>query len=286
MKVAIISDIHGNVHALDAVLADIKTVGVDQIIVNGDLVNRGPNNTAVMERLSGDGYRLILGNHDALVVNWFDHHPDIPVAWYDDPFWRGVAWSVEQLQRSNHLDTLRDLPMTYEIALPDTPRILISHGSPRHYREGYGPFLKADAYFEIMEAFPADIYIGSHTHRQDEREVAGKTFLNSGAVGAPFNGNVRAQYLLLTLKEGMWEWEFRAVPYDRHIAIAAYESSGLLPYGNLSAHIFKMELEYALPIYAPYWSWGEKYEKPMNWETWEEFLGLFGDRLVLPTEDR
>jgi predicted phosphodiesterase len=284
MKVAIISDIHGNIHALDAVLEDIQKVGVDQIVVNGDLVNRGPGNSEVMERLSGDEFIITLGNHDALVVNWYDRHPDIPTAWYDDPFWNSTKWSVNQLQASGHLDALRTLPLSYEIALPNAPRVLITHGSPRHYREGYGPFLPADSYFEIIEAFPADIYVGSHTHRPDEREVDGHTFLNSGAVGAPFNGNARAQYMVMTLTNGRWEWEFRGVPYDRAAAIAAYEESGLLPYGDVSGHIFRLELEHALPIYPVFWTWAEKEEKPMNWEAWDEFIGIFGDRLTEPTE--
>ncbi len=284
MRVAIISDIHGNIHALDAVLADIEPMGVDQIVVNGDLVNRGPSNSQVMERLDGDGYIITMGNHDALIVNWFDRHPDIPAEWYDDPFWNSTKWAVNQLLESGHLDTLRTLPLQYEIALPNAPRVLITHGSPRHYREGYGPYLPADSYFEIIDAHPADIYVGSHTHRPDEREVDGRTFLNSGAVGAPFNGIARAQYLLMTLKNGQWEWEFRAVPYDRRPAITAFESSGFLPYGDVSGHIFRLELEHALPIYPVFWTWAEKNEKPMNWNAWEEFIKLYGDRLTTPTE--
>ncbi len=285
MKIAIIADIHGNIHALDAVLADIQTLGVDEIIVNGDMVNRGPSNDAVMERLSHGSYTITLGNHDALMVNWFDHHEEMPNDWYDTPFWRGMEWCVTQLEQSGYLNALRELPMVHEIAIDGAPKILVTHGSPRHYREGYGPFLSAEKYFEIIEEYPSDIYIGSHTHRTDEREVDGKTFINTGAVGAPFNGDSRAQYLLLTLKEDMkWKWEFRAVPYDRAAALAAYDSTGLVPYGDLSAHIFKMELEYALPIYAPYWSWAEHMGKPLNWETWDEFLTLFGDKLVLPSK--
>jgi predicted phosphodiesterase len=284
MKIAIISDIHGNVHALDAVLADIAQVGVDQIIVNGDLVNRGPSNVAVMERLAGDEFIITLGNHDALMVNWYDQDKNIPAEWFTDPFWNATKWSVAQLHNAGYLERLRTFPLTHEIAIPDSPKVLISHGSPRHYREGYGPFLAADAYFEIIEAFPADIYIGSHTHRPDEREIAGKTFLNSGSVGAPFNGNTRAQYLLLTLEQNEWKWEFCGVRYDRHAAIAEYKLSGLIPDGNLSAHIFMMELQYAVPIYPVFWSWAEQQEKVMDWTAWAEFMTLYGTHLVEPTE--
>src|SRR5262245_24170272 len=115
MRLAIISDIHGNLHALEEVLRDIETLQVDQVVVNGDLVNRGPHNAAVMERLTGRGYILTLGNHDDLMLKWVAHDPDIPSEWYGDPFWKGTEWSVLQLVEQGWLDALRGLPMTHRV---------------------------------------------------------------------------------------------------------------------------------------------------------------------------
>ena len=70
MEVAVIADIHGNFEALKAVLSDAFSEGVERIIVNGDLVNRGPNNTAVVKCLNQVGATIILGNHEDLIVKW------------------------------------------------------------------------------------------------------------------------------------------------------------------------------------------------------------------------
>ncbi|MDQ4077723.1 MAG: metallophosphoesterase [Chloroflexota bacterium] len=285
MKLAIIADIHGNIHALDAVLRDIDTQDVDQIIVNGDLVNRGPNNVAVMERIMPLADQLILGNHDDLVRKWVDRDPDLPEEWFDDPFWKGTEWTVEQLAEAGWIDALRDIPMTHKVTLPDTPRLIISHGSPRHYREGYGNFLRDEQISEIVQMYPYDILIGSHTHRQMVRRWGTHVLLNTGAVGAPFNRDPRAQYLLIMLRDHKWEWEFHAVEYDREAALDAFQEMDYLAEGGLSAHIFWEELLYARAIYAPYWMWAETREKPMNWRTWQEFRDEYGEHFFQPVTE-
>ncbi len=282
MKLAIIADIHGNIHALDAVLRDIEALGVDEVVVNGDLVNRNPNNVQVMERLAGRNYPTTLGNHDDLVRLWVERDPALPAAWFDDPFWGATNWSARQLADAGWIDALRDLPMTYRVAPPGAPTVLISHGSPRHYREGYSWYLTDEVIEEIVSAYPADILVGSHIHRPIERRCNGHIILNTGAVGAPFNSDARAQYLLLTLENNLWNWEFRAVPYDYEAALAAFEEMGYLAEGDLSAFIFYEELRYARAIYAPYWSWSESNELPMNWTTWAEFYRDFQPTMAPP----
>ncbi|MBA3534868.1 MAG: M3 family oligoendopeptidase [Ardenticatenales bacterium] len=282
MKLAIISDIHGNLHALEAVLRDIETLRVDRVIANGDMVNRGPNNVAVMERLAAEGHELTLGNHDDLMRKWIDRDDDIPASWFDDPFWKATAWSARQVAEAGWIEQMRRLPMTLRIEAPGAPSLLISHGSPRHYREGYGALLNDEQLAEIVQMHPADIYVGSHTHRMMERHWGAHILLNSGSVGAPFNGDPRAQYLVLTLEEERWQWEFRAVSYDREAALSAFEELGYLAEGDLSAQIFYEELIYARPLYAPYWMWAESQEKPMHWPTWHEFHETYQEFLVLP----
>lgn len=282
MNLAIISDIHGNIHALEAVLRDIEARGVEQIIVNGDMVNRGPHNIAVLERITALDVPLVMGNHDDLMRKWVERDPDIPAEWFGDPFWEGTAWAARQLAEAGWIDALRDLPMTYRIEADSAPTLLISHGSPRHYREGYGRYLKEEQVSEIVQMYPHDVLIGSHTHRPMVLHWGEHTLLNTGAVGAPFNSDPRAQYLLLTLAEAGWQWEFCAVPYDRAAALADYERSGYLAEGELSAHIFWQELHYALPLHAPFWMWTEKQELPRDWSTWQRFTDTFADKLILP----
>jgi predicted phosphodiesterase len=283
--IAVIADIHANLPALEAVLSDVAALGASEIIVNGDLVNRGPSNVAVVERIVELGCvrALTLGNHDDLMRKWVERAPDIPALWFEDDFWRGMAWPAAQLRAAGKIDALKALPLTYRHEQPGLPQLLFSHGSPRHYREGYAPYLDDQTFSEIVGADPAEVFIGSHTHRPYERRVGRQLMLNTGAVGAPFNGDPRAQYLLLHPREGAWEGEFRAVPYDRGAALAAFETSGYLEEGGLSARIFYDELRVARPLYMLFWEWTESRGRPKDWESWDAFKVEHAERFRDPT---
>lgn len=278
--IAVIADIHANIQALEAVLADLTEVGAKEIVVNGDLVNRGPNNAAVVERIFGSKNisAVTLGNHDDLMRKWIDRDPDIPELWFEDAFWYGMAWPAAQLEETGALEPLRTLPMTYRDDRPGLPQLLFSHGSPRHYREGYAAYLEDKALEEIVTHFPADILVGSHTHRPYEHRYGEHLILNTGAVGTPFNGDPRAQYLLLHPKNGLWQPEFRAVPYDRTAALNAFETSGYLAAGGLSARIFYEELRLARPLYMGFWEWAETQGRPKDWESWDAFKSRYAER--------
>lgn len=280
MKVAILADIHGNLQALEAVLQDIRSQSVDKLIVNGDLVNRGPSNTEVMELLWNESCSITLGNHDDLVRKWIDKDEDLPKSWFDDPFWKATAWVSKQLADHNWIDVFRDLPMTHRLESKHSPSLLISHGSPRHYREGYSEYLAEEEIRSIALAFPAKVFVGSHTHSPLDRQVGSYRLLNTGAVGSPFNGDKRAQYLLLHGQEKHWQAEFRAVIYDHATALKAYETSGLLEEGGLSAFIFREELRYARSLFTPFFMWTEAEGREQNWETWEKFKLTFAERFA------
>ncbi|MCB0077220.1 MAG: metallophosphoesterase [Anaerolineales bacterium] len=276
MNLAIIADIHGNRHALEAVLRDIATQNIDQLIVAGDVVNRGPTNAEVMARVSAEADVILLGNHDALVTKWVGRDSEIPAAWFSDPFWRFTDWTAQQLAAAGQLDALRELEFSYRIAIDGLPSVLITHGSPRHFREGYGRYLNDEQLAEIVEEYPADLYVGAHTHRTMVRAWGHHAFLNVGAVGAPFNRDQRAQYLLLSGRDGDWHHEFRAVDYDVDAALADYEQTGYLDQVGVSADIFFKEIQYARPLYAPFWMWSEKEGIPKSaasWQAWQQGEG-------------
>ncbi|MFQ5632103.1 MAG: metallophosphoesterase family protein, partial [bacterium] len=191
--------------------------------------------------------------------------------WFSDPFWRATAVVAEQLHAAGWIEALHTLSMTHQIDLSGAPSLLISHGSPRHYREGFAMYTSTQILAEIVDAYDADIFIGSHTHRPYDCEFQGKRFLNTGAVGAPFNRDSRAQYLLLAYHKKKWQPEFRAISYDREAAILAFENTKYLEQGNLSAHIFREELIHSRPLFDPFWRWTHECHKPRNWDSWNEF---------------
>lgn len=281
MRVAVIADIHGNYHALDAVLSDLATLGVDEIIVNGDSVNRGPDSVAVMHRLRNVPHKHTLGNHDDLML--MAHEPVGENSWLAEPFWNSARYVANELADADLLAGFRNMPRTVRVTHEDH-NVLIAHGSPRHYREGLGKFLKPEVLSEIVEEYPADILIGSHTHRPYLFTWGPHTVLNSGAVGMPFNGDRRAQYLLLTFNNGAWDWAFRRVPYDVDAAIAHFLQTDYYAAGGLPTKIFAAEMQHARSFLAPFTMFATERGLGTTYETWEAFQEHYRDRFTEPVQ--
>jgi predicted phosphodiesterase len=237
MKIAVLSDVHGNVPALEAVLEDIACWQPDEVIVNGDLVNRGPYSLAVLELLQRErpAARLLRGNHE----NWLlwsaeqGPQPESPTFEID----RFAHWAVVQLGEAlaqlagweDHLD-LTDL---------EGGSLHITHGSRLGDRTGIPPECEGE---ELRQRLgdPRDLFVSSHTHRAFRRDVDGNIVINTGSVGQPFDGDVRASYARLQLLDGRWQAGIERVAYDRERATADFESSGFLAEGGaLTRLIFR-----------------------------------------------
>jgi predicted phosphodiesterase len=285
MRIAVLGDIHGNLPALEAVLDDAAAHAADRLIVNGDVVNRGPEGDAVVQRVLDSGAEMTIGNHDDLLCRLVDDDRRLPDDFRRRAFWEANRWCARQLVASGHLDALRDLPMTIEIAEGGAPRVLVSHGSPRHFREGYGRFLADEVISEIVEMHPSDVLVGSHTHRPLLRRWGRVTVLNTGAVGSPFNDDPRAQYLVLTLTDGRWVPAFRRVVYDVEAALSAYERSGYLAAGGLLARLFRDEVRDARSYLVPFQMWTEEHALELGEASWARFRAAVPERFA-PTGAR
>jgi putative phosphoesterase len=237
MKIAVLSDVHGNVPALEAVLEDIARWQADEVIVNGDLINRGPCSLAVLRLLQKElpATRLLRGNHENWVL-WSAEQgpqPDSPTFEID----RFAHWAVEQLGDAlaqvaswdDHLD-LTDL---------EGGSVHITHGSRLGDRKGIPPECEGE---ELRQKLgdPRDLFVASHTHRAFTRRVDGNLVINTGSVGQPFDDDVRASYAQLQFHQGRWQGGIVRVAYDRQRAIADFERSGFLEEGGaLTRLIFR-----------------------------------------------
>ncbi len=305
MRIAILSDIHGNLPALEAVLTDLKETRVHLVVVNGDLVNRGPSNREVLERLlnlsssrqgralAPQGFWFTLGNHDDLLVKWAQRDPSL-AALYNDPLFEPTAWSVAQLPQT-HLDWLNNLP--FQVVIGEMPQqvygldkaegigervlVRVTHGSPRHYREGYDEHQTLSTLTEISEDYPARLLVGSHTHRPFMYQLGEALVLNSGAVGAPFNGDVRAQYVVLEVGDNHVQVDFRQIPYNLQAALQAYYDSGLMEQGGLGADIFYHETRTARSLLMNFWHWAEAHTRPRDWDSWRLYQATHPERFLL-----
>jgi putative phosphoesterase len=228
-RVAILSDLHGNLAAGEAVLAAIDAAAPDSVYCLGDLVGYGacPNETT--ELIRSRAIPTIMGNYDDGVG--FDRN-DCGCAYKDkEEEARGqqsLYWSrrVTTAENKNYLRAL--LPeIRFEA---EGKRFRLVHGSPRRTNE----YLFADRDQRSLERIAAiadcDVLVFGHTHKPWVREIGGVLFVNAGSGGKPKDGDPRAAWALLTVEEGQpVAVEIRRVPYDVAAMSAAIRAADGLP---------------------------------------------------------
>jgi putative phosphoesterase len=239
-KIAIISDIHGNLHALEAVIKDLKLTAPEQVLVDGDMVGRGPQSEAVLELVAEQNWDVVMGNHEEFWAQC--HRGDLPPSW-EDNWWKPTREQIEALP-DKWFEWMEHLPVEYIINVPGAPSIQVVHGSPRRINEGLYAHVPETALQETLGNTPHPIVIGAHTHAAMSRRTGDYWVLNCGSVGAPFNQDPAAQYLLMIEKQGVWHAEFRRVQYNHLDALRYWQASGYLASG-VAAQIFAYELETA-----------------------------------------
>lgn len=245
---AVLSDIHGNLVALRAVLAELDAQGVGEIVVAGDMVGFGPNPGEVVDLLVERGARLIRGNHEKDYVAPY-LTPRMPPTWRTDPRLRSMIWSLDQIGRDRR---------AFLAALPDAlrldPATLVVHGSPRHVRDSVLASTP-DAELDLMFASdPARLAFMGHTHRPLVRRTARRTLVNAGSVGLPLDRDPRAGYVLVGKPEdpsAERTIEIRRVPYDVDAAIAAFDN-GLRDVDSGYAEIMTRQLRAARDYLGPW----------------------------------
>jgi len=221
MRIAVISDIHGNRPALKAVEADIARHGVDAILNLGDLVSGPMDPVGTIDLLMARDFPTIAGNHDRYVL-------DRPAEKLDriDTFVRGQL-------TDRHVTYLRNLPKTLEFA----GEVFMCHGTPGsdvepwldNWRTGRGATLPDEASVTAKAAgldFP--VLLCGHTHVQRfVRLRDGRFIVNPGSVGLQFYyGAPDARYALLERQGGQWSASLRTVAYDWHLAARLSAANG------------------------------------------------------------
>ncbi len=232
MRIAFISDIHGNFTALQAVLADIKLQKVDRLVCLGDVVTLGPQPREVLATLQALDCVFIKGNHDAAVLNP-DEASLYEIASHLTP---DLIWCREQLSES-HLEFIRSFLAVHELTFPNGVTVLCFHGSPLASTD----LLQATTPNEIMEKYfvgqKATVFIGGHSHIQMHRRLGNKLVLNSGSVGNTFEyaftpGQIPsllpwAEYAILSQSADSLDVDLRRVYYDTDTLLQEVKKSSL-----------------------------------------------------------
>jgi predicted phosphodiesterase len=179
-------DIHGNVDALEAVLADPRAAGADAVVVGGDAVP-GPFARATLARLDelGAPVHELRGNGEREVAEAIG----APAPAGDDLAARTAAITAAELG-DERARSLGELPLTVEL-----DGVLFCHASPRRDDEMLTRLSSADRWEEALAGVSARLVVAGHTHQQDDRTVAGVRFVNAGSVGLPYEGDGAARWL-------------------------------------------------------------------------------------------
>ena len=219
MRIALISDIHGNLVSLETVLADINREGVDQIICLGDVATLGPQPCEVVARLKALDLTGITGNHESYLLS-----SDLIYEDMDAPPWLGemIDWCASQLSSAD-FDYLCSFHPLIEIPLDTEASLLCFHGSPKSNTDmilATSPVAELD---KMLAGHTATVMAGGHTHVQMVRQHNGVMIVNAGSVGEPLEqmpieDTTRilpwAEYTIVSWVNGTLGIESRRVPID------------------------------------------------------------------------
>jgi putative phosphoesterase len=229
VRLALISDIHGNLRALDAVLGELDEAGIDRLVCLGD-VAAGPEPQKTIARLRQVDCPVVLGNWDTWLLEGV---PELPGP--EGPKLREQGgWSAAQLGETERA-FLEALEPRVEIGL-DGAEILCVHGSPRSAMEHIFATTPDAALDEMLAGANPNVLTAGHTHVQLVRLYGSTLIVNPGSVGLPFNrwppnGAVRmspwAEYAILTAEEGRVLIDLRRAPYDVSRLIEDARESGM-----------------------------------------------------------
>jgi predicted phosphodiesterase len=236
MRVAIISDIHGNCFALDAALADLREQSVSQIACLGDAVQGGPQPAQVVARLQELGCPVVMGNADAWLLSGI---ATSPVEEVTERQMMTREWSLSQLSDADRA-YIRAFQPTVEVPLGGGRSLLCFHGSPYSFDDIILPETPEEEFHRFLDEFRHAIMTGGHTHMQQVRRLDKTFFFNPGSIGLAYNrhqpgegvkADAWAEYAILSHKDETLSLEFRRVPLDPNDYVHIILSSGI-PYAE------------------------------------------------------
>ncbi len=224
-RVAVISDIHGNLHAMDAVLEEIGREQVEAVVVCGDVAS-GPFPAKTINRLADLPGRkfFIRGNADREMVTAYDSRaPFNPEEKNPARFF--AAWSAQRINQEQR-DFLAGFAERIVLQVDGLGQVCFCHGTPQSDEEIITLLTPEADLLRILEGVEEKVVIGGHTHHQYDRGAGGYRVINAGSVGMPYEGRPGAYWALLGP-----EVQLRRTEYDVEGAIAAAESAGYPHHG-------------------------------------------------------
>ncbi len=232
MRIAFISDIHGNFTALQAVLADIKNQGADQTVCLGDTISLGPQPQETLNALKELNSIYVMGNHDEAILDP-EKAAELEITERLVP---DLYWCRERLT-ADDFKFVKSFQSTHEIKFPNGVQLLAFHGSPISTTD----IIQATTPSELLDKYfagqTASVFIGGHSHIQMHRRYGKKLILNTGSVGNAFefafsSGNPPrllpwAEYAIIDQSGNSFDVDLRRVYFDIDALLKIVKDSNL-----------------------------------------------------------
>lgn len=224
MKIAVISDIHGNMEAIEAVMNDIKKQECEKIFVLGDYAMAGPEPARAVDyfinKSQDSRFTLIQGNTDLMIA---DYTEELYNSLKEKaPVMAEALKNDAELINSVQKKFLKELPIQKEVEI-ECVKFLLVHGSPRKNNEDILPDTPMKEVEKMLENVDANVVLCGHTHIPCGFQTStGKTVVNAGSIGRTFfvepNSEPKACYLTITVENGKCVFEHHFVNYDKESA--------------------------------------------------------------------
>lgn len=239
-KLAILSDIHANLPALEAVIEDLSQFRVDYVIVAGDVINLGPFTQQAVQRVVESKWAVIRGNGELFLLDY--NTPRAPQEWNDPVRFPIPPWLNRQLD-NNSKNTIATWADTLTLRFSDAPSIRVVHGTPQNHWDSLFHTLTDEKISEFLSPVEDNTVIAGHTHLPMDRQIGKWHLLNPGSVGVPLDGHFTASYMLLNGDENGWTPTFRRIAFDYEPIFREFERLGFVEecgvIGQLCVELFK-----------------------------------------------
>jgi putative phosphoesterase len=228
-RIAVLSDTHGNLIALEAVRKAIKKEKPDVVLIAGDLVMNGPEPGTTVEALremERDGAIVVQGNTDIAVADgdYAAAFPQYLESGVPDAVRASAEWTHDNLE-DEQLGWLRRLPAERRVRIGDD-LVLVTHASPGSQTQGFDKGLDPSVLYERMSRTDARVICCGHTHLPDIQEFGWKVIVNDGSAGYVFDGDPTASWALVTIDDEVTA-EIRRTEYDVLATANAISARGL-----------------------------------------------------------
>lgn len=224
MRLALISDIHGNLTALEAVLADLDARGpYDALGVAGDLCEWGPYPRQTLERVRALGCPVVQGNTDHYLS--LADAEKLRLLGKSEKAIKDLAWTRDQLGAEGAA-YLAALPFAHSFAGPDGQDVFMAHANAIDQETHLSPDAPPEEVARLLGGTTAPVVVFGHLHIPYTRSLAGRLLVDVSSVGHPRDGDRRAAYAVLEW-DGAWRASVHRVAYDLEAAAAAFRASGM-----------------------------------------------------------